>query len=269
MQAASNLTQGTASLEYKLRLCLEDLGIEDVPLAEMLSANASLQTPNASAVHDPLLKSSFHEATDATGVSVVACGCAVVEGTALDDIFEFTHILGCGRHGGEPASEESAYCIVDGDADCPGAHPSVQFAGRFWMKCVMPDFEALYPEGCELRTPPIDARKRWPEVPPLSLAKPPSPKQVAAAEVAQAPAPAARQYMPLDELRHELAGWSTTLSSEWHASAGNLFLSSTTTTTTALAVVNIDHSGEAPAPSPVVPALDDPPSQEALDAVGA
>jgi len=251
-QAAAGDSTGRVSSEDQVRDCLEMMGLFSksfVPASINSGVAASLVA----------VRKSFPVAPT---VNADACACTSSErvlGLARHNSNVTTGWIGCARHGGEPAANatDGAYCFIEGGTACVGAQPSVQFPGVYWIGCTTPNFHVLYADGCELREPARPGND-WPQFPALNMSVPPTdhnqwfdhPTVVAAAYASGAPV----DLDPiLQDLHNAFNGWQTTLSPEWHARVGNLFLSPTTTTSTTMAFV---AAAPAPAPAPAaMPAM--------------
>jgi hypothetical protein len=141
--------------------------------------------------------------------------------------------MGCARHGGEPHAGEDAYCLIEGDADCPGAAPSDQFLGLFWIVCTAPNFQSLFPEGCELKEPAMPQTSWSVKELPALFKEPPKDMAAAWRDAATHLETVGPRGLPeltpaLTNFHDHYEGLTSTLSPEWHAMYDDNFLESTT-----------------------------------------
>lgn len=192
-----------------------------------------------------LLRECFHEGAASVGVNPVgnhlrggrsvarltiepaselspACGCTLTD--QIRGVILATP--GCGRHGDESAAGDSAYCFIDGGAECLQAKESSRHKGLYWTKCFAPDFDAIYPKGCELIQtskffkPPTDL----PPVAPLALPGLPASTSSLRAQANYSLAHSNEATPSLGRLRRHLEESAKALPPEWHARHNDYFL---------------------------------------------
>jgi ketosteroid isomerase-like protein len=235
---------GAVSTESDLRNCFET--IPELQNSETQVTSSGDLALAQSEIHAQS-GSNVSRSTHVAALRHDACSCSAsleINGVYVGDA------LGCASHGGEQAATGS-YCFIEGGGSCSGAQTSQSHPGLFWTPCEMPNFNKIYPEGCQLRGSASEFTEHWATVMAISIHPLPSDKDQLRSMGEVAPEHAETQasleaatITRLQEMQQSLQQWSTTLSEQWHEANGGLFLS-TTTSTPGLAVF-----GPAPAPFP-------------------
>lgn len=126
---------------------------------------------------------------------------------------------GCRRHGRESQASGDWYCFISGGIECPGAMPSREFEGLFWLGCAGPFeyYAQLFPARCRLREfgfSPQDKPLQTPRTPTghgtLQLGTPVPPEPRFQAEVVASAQQTLDAAVPLPQ--------------EWHAQHSDVFL---------------------------------------------